>query len=78
MRHAAVEELVAKHVPENAYPEQWDTKGLKEALARILKLDLPVDEWAKEEGIAEEELTTRVNPQGRRAHGREVAQWAPT
>src|SRR6266704_733909 len=24
MRHAAVEELVAKHVPQNAYPEQWD------------------------------------------------------
>src|SRR5947209_3318514 len=31
MRHAAVEDLVAKHVPENAYPEQWDTVGLHEA-----------------------------------------------
>src|ERR1022692_3375798 len=44
MRHSAVEELVAKHVPENAYPEQWHTKELKEELARILNLDLPVDE----------------------------------
>ena len=26
MRHAAVEDLVGKHVPENAYPEQWDVK----------------------------------------------------
>ena len=27
MRQSAVEELVAKHVPKNAYPEQWDTQG---------------------------------------------------
>ncbi len=43
MRHAVIEELVAKHVPENAYPEQWDTAGLKEELKRVLNLDLPVD-----------------------------------
>src|SRR5690349_3024404 len=25
MRHALIDELVSKHIPENAYPEQWDT-----------------------------------------------------
>jgi preprotein translocase subunit SecA len=75
MRHSAVEELVAKHVPENAYPEQWDTKGLKEALARVLNLDLPVDEWAKEEGIAEEELTTRIMRRADEHMAAKVAQW---
>src|SRR5436853_597935 len=29
MRHAVIDDLVAKHVPENAYPEQWDTQGPK-------------------------------------------------
>jgi preprotein translocase subunit SecA len=77
MRHSAVEELVAKHVPENAYPEQWDTMGLKEALARVLNLDLPVDEWAKEEGIAEEELTTRVMRRADEHMAAKVAQWGP-
>jgi preprotein translocase subunit SecA len=77
MRHSAVEELVAKHVPENAYPEQWDTKGLKEALARVLGLDLPVDEWAKEEGIAEEELTSRVVRKADEHMAAKVAQWGP-
>src|ERR1700726_1929372 len=77
MRHAAVEELVAKHVPENAYPEQWDTKGLKEALTRVLNLDLPVDEWAKEEGIAEEELTSRVMRRADEHMAAKVAQWGP-
>src|SRR5205823_5602409 len=30
MRHSVIDDLVAKHVPENAYPEQWGTPGLKE------------------------------------------------
>jgi preprotein translocase subunit SecA len=47
-------------VPENAYPEQWDVTGLKEELKRVLNMDLPVEEWAKEEGIAGEELLSRI------------------
>src|SRR5437660_316713 len=75
MRHAAVDDLVAKHVPENAYPEQWDTKGLREELKRILDLDLPVDEWAKEEGIADEELLTRIERRADEHMAAKVAQW---
>jgi preprotein translocase subunit SecA len=77
MRHSAVEEVVAKHVPENAYPEQWDSKGLKETLARVLNLDLPIEEWAKEEGIAEEELTARVTRKADEHMAAKVAQWGP-
>src|SRR4249920_1330221 len=54
MRHTTIDDLVAKHVPENAYPEQWNTVALKEDIQRVLGLDLPVDQWAKEEGIAGE------------------------
>jgi preprotein translocase subunit SecA len=75
MRHAAVEDLVAKHVPPNAYPEQWDTAGLKEELKRVLGLDLPVDEWAKEEGIADEELLSRVERRADEHMAAKVAQW---
>jgi preprotein translocase subunit SecA len=75
MRHAVIEELVAKHVPENAYPEQWDTAGLKEELKRVLNLDLPVDAWAKEEGIADEELLSRVERRSDEHMASKVAQW---
>jgi len=75
MRHAAVEDLVAKHVPENAYPEQWDTKGLREELQRVLALDLPVDDWGKEEGIADEELLSRVERRADEHMAAKVAQW---
>jgi preprotein translocase subunit SecA len=75
MRHSAIDELVAKHVPENAYPEQWDTKGLKEELQRVLGLELPVDEWAKEEGIADEELLARIERRADEHMAAKAAQW---
>ena len=75
MRHIAVDELVAKHVPENAYPEQWDTAGLKAEIERVLGLDLPVDEWAKEEGIADEEILTRIERRADEHMASKVAQW---
>jgi preprotein translocase subunit SecA len=77
MRQDVVDALVGKHVPENAYPEQWDTAGLKEELKRVLGLDLPVDEWAKEEGIADEELTARVERKADEHMAAKVAQWGP-
>ncbi|RAI42561.1 preprotein translocase subunit SecA, partial [Rhodoplanes roseus] len=77
MRHNVVDELVAKHVPENAYPEQWDVAGLKEELSRVLGLDLPVDEWAKEEGIADEELIHRVERKADEHMAAKAAQWGP-
>jgi preprotein translocase subunit SecA len=75
MRHTVIDDLVAKHVPENAYPEQWDTKGLKEELKRVLNIDLPVDEWAKEEGIADEEIFARVERRADEHMASKVAQW---
>jgi preprotein translocase subunit SecA len=77
MRHSAIDDLVAKHVPENAYPEQWDTAGLREELKRILALDLPVDEWAKEEGIADEEIFARVERSADEHMAAKAAQWGP-
>ncbi len=77
MRHTVIDDLVSKHVPENAYPEQWDAKGLREELKRVLDLDLPVDDWAKEEGIADEEIFTRVERRGDEHMAAKVGQWGP-
>ncbi len=77
MRHTVIDDLVAKHVPENAYPEQWDAVGLREELKRVLGLDLPTDEWAKEEGIADEEIFARVERSADEYVATKVAQWGP-
>ena len=60
MRHQIIEDLVARFIPENAYAEQWDAAGLKEAIAALFDLDLPIEEWADEEGIADQEIVERL------------------
>jgi len=60
MRHEVVESIVAKHIPEKAYAEQWDVAGLKESVVSLLNVDAPVDEWAAEEGIAEDDILERL------------------
>jgi preprotein translocase subunit SecA len=60
MRHDIIEDMVTRFIPEKAYPEQWDTSALHEEALRLLGLDLPVAEWAKEEGIADEEIRHRL------------------
>ncbi|TPL04057.1 MULTISPECIES: preprotein translocase subunit SecA [unclassified Mesorhizobium] len=60
MREGVIEEIVAKNIPENAYAEQWNVAGLKEEVAQYLNLDLPIEEWVKEEGIAEDDIRERI------------------
>src|SRR5690242_5660655 len=60
MRHQVIDDLVTRYIPENAYAEQWNVAGLDEALKNVLGLDLPVQDWAKEEGIAGEEVRERI------------------
>src|SRR5260221_591349 len=48
MRHEVIEGIVGRCIPDKALPEQWDVKGLHEEGLRLLGLDLPVAEWAKE------------------------------
>jgi len=60
MRSQVVDDAVRHHIPEDAYPEQWDVVGLKDEVLKTLNLDLPVDEWAKEDGIADEEMRERL------------------
>jgi preprotein translocase subunit SecA len=60
MRQDVIDDLVNKHIPENAYAEQWDAVGLKEGVRQYLNLDLPIEDWVKEEGIAEDEIRIRL------------------
>ncbi|MBZ9851243.1 preprotein translocase subunit SecA [Mesorhizobium sp. CA14] len=60
MREGVIEEIVTKNIPENAYAEQWNVAGLKEEVAQYLNLDLPIEEWVKEEGIAEDDIRERI------------------
>ncbi len=66
MQEEVIDDLVDTHIPPKAYPEQWDVEGLKLAVERTLALDLPIGEWAAEEGIADEEIRDRLKDAAKR------------
>ncbi|WP_448190252.1 preprotein translocase subunit SecA [Azospirillum sp. sgz301742] len=77
MRHYVVSQLVSAAIPNNSYSEQWDMAGLHEEVNRVLGLDLPVADWAKEEGIAEPEIEERVREAGDAKYAAKVANYGP-
>ncbi|MBX3504805.1 MAG: preprotein translocase subunit SecA [Parvibaculum sp.] len=77
MRNQVIDDLVAKHVPEKAYAEQWDLAGLKEEVQKTLDLDLPIVEWGEEEGIADEEIRERIRSASDRYMAAKAAQVGP-
>jgi len=77
MRHQVIEDLVEQCIPEKAYPEQWDVETLQRESRRLLALDLPVAEWAKEEGIADAEIRERLIAESDRKMAQKVATYGP-
>ena len=77
MREEVIADMVTEHIPEKAYAEQWDTAGLKEKVQDFLALDLPVDQWAAEEGIADEEIRERIQKAGDVRFARKVVDFSP-
>ena len=77
MRTEVVDALITKHIPEKAYPEQWDTAGLHDAVLPMLGIEVPVAEWAKEEGIADEEVRERLLRAGDEAAAARTARFTP-
>ena len=77
MRRDVIDTLVGRTIPQGVYAEQWKIGELKEEVQRIFGLDLPVDEWAKEEGIADEEIKTRLTDQTDRLFAQRAATYGP-
>jgi preprotein translocase subunit SecA len=77
MRRDVVDGMVALHIPEKSYAEQWDISGLKEGVQNIFGLDLPIEAWAAEEGIAEDEIHERLIKAADEAAAKKAAQFGP-
>ena len=77
MRHEVIENMVARAIPEKAYAEQWDTALLHEECLRLLGLTLPVQEWAKEEGIADQEIRARITDAADRKMAEKAVRYSP-
>ncbi len=77
MRHEVIEDMVARCVPSDAMSEQWDLDGLHKECLQLLSLDLPISDWAKEEGIADEEILERLTNLADRKMAEKAANHGP-
>ncbi|NIA71854.1 preprotein translocase subunit SecA [Pelagibius litoralis] len=77
MRSEVVESMVERFIPANAYSEQWQVDSLHEESLRLFGLDLPVHDWAKEEGIADQEIRERIAAAANQKMAAKTANFGP-
>ncbi len=77
MREEVVDGLVASTMPEKAYPDEWKLDELKEGVEQYLNLDLPVHDWAQEEGIDDEGVRERLMDAANKAAEERIARFGP-
>src|SRR5215467_9207765 len=77
MRNDSVADAVARTIPENSLPEQWDVPALHAECLRLLALDLPLEEWAKEEGIGGDTVEERIVEAADRKMAEKTANYGP-
>ncbi|CAH0263328.1 preprotein translocase subunit SecA [Roseomonas sp. CECT 9278] len=77
MRRETIGDLVARCIPENAYPEQWDLETLQRQVQDVLNLDVPVADWAKEEGIDDDAVRERLEEAADRSYAARAANVGP-
>jgi len=60
MRHEVISEIVYKSIPEGSYSDKWDHQILNKDALKLLGIKINSEEWFKEDGIAEEEISQRL------------------
>ncbi len=60
MRHQVIDDLIETHMPPKTYADQWDVEGLYAQVIEKLGIDVPVMEWAEEEGVDDEDIAERL------------------
>ncbi len=76
-RHELADAMVRQRIPERAFAEQWETAELSADVKRVFNLDLPIVDWGREEGIAEEAIHTRLSEAIDSAAATKAANYGP-
>ncbi len=77
MRQQLVTDLVAKHVPEKSYAEQWDIPGLEREVEDIFDKKILVAELASKEGVADAEIIGMLNEEASKHYAQRVVDIGP-
>ena len=77
MREEVLDNIIDKHIPEKAFAEQWEISELSSEIKKIFGVDLPINQWAKEEGIAEKEIRDRVKKESDNFMSEKIHKYGP-
>ncbi|MDO6727045.1 MAG: preprotein translocase subunit SecA [Cognatishimia sp.] len=77
MRHDVIADLVDQYMPPKSYADQWDTEGLYSACKEQLSIDVPVVEWAGEEGVDDEDIQERLENASDELMAQKAVQFGP-
>jgi len=77
MREDVIDAAVALRIPERAFAEQWQAAELADDLRRLLALDLPVVDWAAEEGMDENGIRDRIIAAAEAAAAEKARKYGP-
>ncbi|MFN4156988.1 MAG: preprotein translocase subunit SecA [Gemmobacter sp.] len=61
MRQQVIDDLVDTYLPPKSYADQWNVDGLAQALRDRMRMDLPVADWAAEEGVDQDAMRERLS-----------------
>ena len=77
MRHQVIDDLVELHMPPKSYADQWDTEGLYAAVIEKLGIDVPVMEWADEDGVDDDVMRERLEKASDEHMAKKAAAFGP-
>ena len=78
IRDDVVHESIDEYIPPQSMAEQWDVKGLEQALFKDFAIDVPVQKWLDEDkALYEETLRERIKEKIDEAYADKVKQVGP-
>ena len=77
MRHQVIDDMVDLFMPPKSYADQWDTEALKAGVVEKLGLDLPIADWAAEEGVDQDMMRERIMEASDKLMDEKVAAFGP-
>ncbi|SMO70245.1 preprotein translocase subunit SecA [Ruegeria faecimaris] len=77
MREQVIDDLIDEYMPPKSYADQWDTEGLHAAVKEKLTIDAPVQDWAAEEGVDDEQVRERLINAADEMMAQKVAAFGP-
>ncbi|MBR9761957.1 MAG: preprotein translocase subunit SecA [Rhodobacteraceae bacterium] len=77
MRYEVIEDLVTQYMPPKTYADQWDTEGLRDACREKLGLDVPIEDWAAEEGVDDEQIIERLEQASDQVMAKKASDFGP-